>query len=106
MGKILWNNIINYLGDEGKDIKIFAISRPSKLHFNAIVKDNKIIVNKSKILEPTSNINTPRIISYNKFIEIYNLYDRYINNEKGIREKITKISTNSSYIISLIHNVK
>ena len=42
---------------------------------------------------------------YKQFEDIYDLYDRYINKEKGIRAKMRDLSNNSSYIISIIHEI-
>lgn len=100
-----WSEILNYIDITGKEIGTFTIINRTKSYFLVRVDGDNLVVSNSKILKPSCMINVNRIINYKQFKEIYNLFDSYINKEKGIREKMCKLNNNSTYIISIIHSV-
>lgn len=100
-----WQKTLRYVGSNGKEINTFAIRNIAKKYFMVKICNRSLKVSKAKILEPSCKINKERTISYNQFEEIYDLYNRYINKEKGVRAQMSKHCENSTYILSIIHEV-
>lgn len=100
-----WSKILNYIGVNGKEIGTFTIINREKRYFAVKVDGENLVVSNAKALKPSCKINVDRSVTYKQFQDIYDLYDRYVNKEKGIREKIRGLSNNSSYIISIIHEI-
>lgn len=100
-----WLKILNYIGVNGKEIGIFTIVNRVKSYFTVKVDGENLVVSNANTLKPSCKINMNRSITYKQFEDIYDLYDRYINKENGIREKMRDLSNNSSYIISIIHEI-
>lgn len=100
-----WLKILNYIDVNGKEIGTFTIVNRVKSYFTVKVDSEKLVVSNANTLKPSCKINMNRSITYKQFEDSYYLYDRYINKEEGIREKMRYLSNNSSYIISIIHQI-
>lgn len=102
----IWNKVKINIGEEGKEIKTFTINNRKRKYFFAKVVNDSLIISRSLGNEESCNINTRRTITYKQFKEVYDLYDLYIKKEKGIRERMTKLNNNTTYIISIIKSVE
>ncbi|MDM0932356.1 hypothetical protein QTI80_11450 [Clostridium perfringens] len=102
----IWNKVKSNIGEEGKEIKTFTITNRKRKYFFAKVVNDSLIISRSLGNEESCSINIPRTITYKQFKEVYDLYDLYIKKEKGIRERMTKLNNNTTYIISIIKSVE
>ncbi|WP_300379454.1 hypothetical protein [Clostridium sp.] len=101
--KEVWLKNLNYF--QSKEIGTFTINNSTKRYFKVDVVNEHLIISKSESLKPTCNINVKRTITYKQFEEIYNLYERYKNREKGIRKQMRDLNNNATYIISIINEI-
>ncbi|MDM0463280.1 hypothetical protein QTG96_07905 [Clostridium perfringens] len=99
----IWNKVKSNIGEEGKEIKSFTITNRKRKNFFAKVVNDSLRISRSLENEESCSINIPRTITYKQFKEVYDLY---IKKEKGIRERMTKLNNNTTYIISIIKSVE
>ncbi|XZJ15324.1 hypothetical protein ACSXCH_09975 [Clostridium perfringens] len=99
----IWNKVKSNIGKEGKEIKTFTITNRKRKYFFAKVVNDSLIISRSLENEESCSINIPRTITYKQFKEVYDLY---IKKEKCIRERMTKLNNNTTYIISIIKSVE
>ena len=97
---------MNNISEESKEIGTFTINNKRKTYFKVKIVAGNISVNKAEILQPSCNISNPRTINYKQFEVVYELYESYINKEKGIRAMMSLKNNNTTYIISIIHAYK
>ncbi len=71
------------------------------LHFTLTTDSQTLIVNKSD-LQPSSKIKNPRKITKANFFEVSPFYKRWLDEEKGLSNKIIEKSRNSVYIMAAI----
>ncbi|MGP4041882.1 hypothetical protein ACTWP4_18570 [Gracilibacillus sp. D59] len=81
--------------------KPIALKTKTGLNFKLVSNGKVLIVHKSEI-KPSSKIKSPRAIYKDNFIKVFDYYNKWSNNEKGISKEITAITANSVYIMAAI----
>ncbi len=100
-GESLWNKIMEELVKGSLEVKT-----RTGLWVKAYLKNNSLYIEKAIDNAPSSKINKSRNISKKDFLTVYSYYDRWIDQEKGIRHEVTSLSQNTAYIFALISHFK
>ena len=94
---IRWDTVITGLSSSGMEIR-------TKLGrwFLASYRDGGLYVDKATDHISSCGLSMPRNITKKDFLFVASYYSRWINEEKGIRQEVSKKSENTSYIFALI----
>ena len=102
-----WKTLLDQLSPAGNDFKMFAI-RPRKdaKYFNAKIEGQHIVIDVAKMHDNSSEIKVERRIGFKEFECVASKYNDYVSGVKGIRPLMRdKCGQNSSYLITLIHQL-
>jgi hypothetical protein len=100
-GEELWENIVSVLELDFKPIEIQTMGEG--LWFSVRSKDGIVLIDKSHINKPSSELNGTRKINEKEFLEIYPYYQSWTK-EKSFRKAMQELSRNTSYILALINH--
>jgi hypothetical protein len=93
-----WAQVLKQLNNK-KDFETWGIFRSNKKPFSAKTVNNNILIE-------SPSLASPRVIWYTEFECVASLYQDYKKKKSGIRPKMrNKCGINSSYIITLIHEL-
>jgi hypothetical protein len=101
---VAWKELLEKLS-EGDDFPYYGIKpRKKEKYFYARTEREYIVIKPSQNqILPSGDISTTRTVDFKQFKCVFNNYNDYILQKKGIRPKIRdSCGKNSSYIISLI----
>ena len=96
-GELVWNRIISELSQSGEELQT-----KRGLWFKVYSKNERLYVNRAIENVPSSKISMERPISKKEFLFVYSYYERWVNQEEGVRKELSKKSMNSTYIFALI----
>ena len=98
----IWDNIIKKIDNRTVDIQTKKLNGEMGVWFSVNVFNDSIIIGKSIINSPSSKLKNQRIISKNEFLNVYQYYSNWKNNEIK-RTFLKNLSQNTSYIFAIIH---
>ena len=94
-----WKQIRESIGLRGQTFQTWSVYRPSNRPFTAKANGEAILVE-------SPSIKGIRSIYFKEFQCVFNLYHDYVNRVDGIRQHMRdNCGLNSSYIITLIHEI-
>ncbi|KMT22308.1 hypothetical protein [Clostridium cylindrosporum] len=100
-GEVLWNSIISKLSSSGDELQT-----KTGLWFKVQFKRDKLYVEGATNHTPSSKLSMKRSISKKDFLFVCLYYNRWVDNEIGIRNEVTRKSRNTAYIFALIEKFK
>jgi hypothetical protein len=98
----IWDNIIKKIDNRTVEIQTKKLNGEMGVWFSVNVFNDSIIIGKSIINSPSSKLKNQRIISKNEFLNVYQYYSNWKNNEIK-RTFLKNLSQNTSYIFAIIH---
>jgi len=94
----LWKKTLSSLSANGVELQTLK----DGLWFLASARGNRIIIGNAAANTPSCTLDRLRQVLKTEFIFVHSFYDRWLDGETGISEKIREKSKNSTYILAMI----
>lgn len=98
----VWSSIIAQLKENDKELTTVPSNNREPLWFNAYVENENLYVQNSIRNHPSTKMSQRRKISKKDFDALYLYYYRWANGERHLRQEVTALSRNTTYIFALI----
>ena len=99
----IYNNILKNVGEGFIETSTMPRNTKKPLWYKVYADDGIIYVDKATRHQPSSNISNPRRISRKDFSFVHSYYNRWAEEEIGIRHEVSRSSRNTTYIFGLIN---
>lgn len=101
---IVWNNILDKLGENKREFKTVPKTNKQPIWFSAYREDRYVYVESAIENMPSSKISTRRKLSFKVFEKVYPLYLKRENGE-AVSKEVIKVTVNQVYYFSLIKHL-
>lgn len=96
-GESIWKDIISCISTNEEELQTIT-----GLWIRVSCEKGALYVDKAIENAPSSKLSKKRRITKRDFLFVHSYYDRWVNEENGIRHEVSRKSRNTAYIFALI----